>query len=436
MTMANPSIIIVGGGAFGTSTAYHLAHQGYTRVTVLDRFAAPSKDAAATDLNKIIRADYPNPLLSKLGQEAMSVWKDPKTFLSGLYRPTGWIMAAHEMTQGFLRQALQTAVEDGRKDVRLISINETKRRWPEFTGTFSGWTNLWSPGAGWVPSGQALLRMATAAQASGAQYITGNAGWVKKLLYDDKGACIGVIAADGTTYLADVVVICTGANTAALIDAKDEIVARSHCVGVIKLTIEEVQKYQNLPIVDDFEQGILFPPDDNGLLKLCSCRFITNYYNSSVPGASLGHSHEDFPGDGVPRQIEEEMRDFVRDMLPELADREWASTRMCWDGDTKDVNFRVCPMPNAKNLFVATAGSGHGFKFMPIIGKYVVAMLEGNLDPEYAELWKWRFGATPPKTGVEPHPWPQRDLGELDGWKGRNKRAIAPSAAASILPKL
>lgn len=171
--------------------------------------------------------------------------------------------------------------------------------------------------------------------------------------------------------------------------------------------------------------GILFPPDENGLLKLCSCRFITNYYNSHVPGASLGHSHEDHAEDGVPRQIESEMREFVRDMLPELADREWTSTRMCWDGDTKDVNFRVCPSPTNGNLFIATAGSGHGFKFMPVIGKYVVDLIEGKLSEEYKDLWKWRFGQVPPKTGKEPHPWPQRDLGELDGWKGRNKRTTS-----------
>jgi sarcosine oxidase/L-pipecolate oxidase len=54
-----------------------------------------------------------------------------------------------------------------------------------------------------------------------------------------------------------VVIICTGANTATLIDSKDEIIARSHCVGVIQLTPEEVIKYKNLPIVDDFEQGEL-----------------------------------------------------------------------------------------------------------------------------------------------------------------------------------
>ncbi|OJJ62980.1 hypothetical protein ASPSYDRAFT_55693 [Aspergillus sydowii CBS 593.65] len=415
--MSQPSILIIGGGAFGTSTAYHLSH-------LLDRFPAPSKEAAATDLNKIVRYDYPNPLYTKLGLEAMGVWKDPKSLFRGLFRGTGWIMAAHDMTREFLKAAYEGAQKADKKGVRWLTVQETKRTWPEFTGTFEGWVSLWSPEAGWVPSGQALLRFAQAAQANGVKYVSGDAGYVKQLLFNAQGECIGALSANGQTHLADIVIVCTGANTAALVEAKDEIIARSHCVGVIQLTLEEAEKYKGLPIVDDFEQGILFPPDENGLLKLCSCRFITNYYNSHITGASLGHSHADYPEDGVPRQIEEEMRSFVRDMIPELADREWVSTRMCWDGDTKDVNFRICPYPGTKNLFIGTGGSGHGFKFMPIIGKYIADMLEGKLDRQYAELWKWRFGATPVKTGKEPHPWPQRDLGELDGWRGRNARIV------------
>lgn len=153
---SNPSILIIGGGAFGTSSAYHLAHRGYTKVTILDRFAAPSKDAAATDLNKIIRFDYPNPLYSKLGLEAMKIWEAPGNLFSGLFRRTGWIMAAHEMTGGFLQSAYETSKQAGREGVKFIDIPETKKMFPEFTGKFPGWTNLWSPQAGWVRTTIAL----------------------------------------------------------------------------------------------------------------------------------------------------------------------------------------------------------------------------------------------------------------------------------------
>lgn len=157
LKMSQPSILIIGGGAFGTSTAYHLSHRGYTNVAVLDRFPAPSKEAAATDLNKIVRYDYPNPLYTKLGLEAMGVWKDPKSLFRGLFRGTGWIMAAHDMTREFLKAAYEGAQKADKKGVRWLTVQETKRTWPEFTGTFEGWVNLWSPEAGWVGIIQASI---------------------------------------------------------------------------------------------------------------------------------------------------------------------------------------------------------------------------------------------------------------------------------------
>lgn len=106
-----------------------------------------------------------------------------------------------------------------------------------------------------VPSGQALLRMANAARANGVKYIFGDAGYVKKLVYDSNGTCKGVVAADGTVYEADIVLVASGANTASLIDAKQEVVAQCSVICVMKLEPHEISKYENIPIVDDFEQG-------------------------------------------------------------------------------------------------------------------------------------------------------------------------------------
>lgn len=46
--------------------------------------------------------------------------------------------------------------------------------------------------------------------------------------------------------------------------------------------------------------------------------------------------------------------------------------------------------PRHKNLFIATGGSGHGFKFFPVIGDKICDALQGKLDPQLAELWRWR----------------------------------------------
>lgn len=53
------SIVIVGGGAFGLSTALDLVKKGYTNVSVYEKDDhIPPRWSAANDLNKIVRAEY------------------------------------------------------------------------------------------------------------------------------------------------------------------------------------------------------------------------------------------------------------------------------------------------------------------------------------------------------------------------------------------
>ena len=47
------SILIVGLGTWGSSTALHLARRGYQNVTVLDTYNFPSAISAGNDINKI-----------------------------------------------------------------------------------------------------------------------------------------------------------------------------------------------------------------------------------------------------------------------------------------------------------------------------------------------------------------------------------------------
>jgi hypothetical protein len=56
---------------------------------------------------------------------------------------------------------------------------------------------------------------------------------------------------------------------------------------------------------------------------------------------------------------------------------------------TPNQDFIISPHPHCKNLFIATGGSFHAWKFLPIIGKYVVKMLDGLLDEVAARRWAW-----------------------------------------------
>jgi sarcosine oxidase/L-pipecolate oxidase len=67
MLSKTSQIIIVGGGAWGLSTAMHLNEAGYLDITVFDRAEQiPSPYSAAWDYNKIVRAEYEDPFYSKL----------------------------------------------------------------------------------------------------------------------------------------------------------------------------------------------------------------------------------------------------------------------------------------------------------------------------------------------------------------------------------
>lgn len=51
---ATSSILIIGCGTWGSSTALHLARRGYKHVTVLDSHELPSAISAGNDINKIV----------------------------------------------------------------------------------------------------------------------------------------------------------------------------------------------------------------------------------------------------------------------------------------------------------------------------------------------------------------------------------------------
>jgi sarcosine oxidase/L-pipecolate oxidase len=47
------AVLVVGGGCFGISTAYHLLKRGFKDVTVVDRSdVLPAPDAASTDISE------------------------------------------------------------------------------------------------------------------------------------------------------------------------------------------------------------------------------------------------------------------------------------------------------------------------------------------------------------------------------------------------
>ena len=90
----------------------------------------------------------------------------------------------------------------------------------------------------------------------------------------------------------------------------------------------------------------------------------------------------------LPLTAARRIRDFVQEFLPELEQCK-VKTRLCWYTDSFDNQFVIDFVPGEKGLMVATAGSGHGFKFLPNLGEHVVDRIEDRPN-ELLRLWKWR----------------------------------------------
>ncbi|KAF2703698.1 fructosyl amino acid oxidase [Pleomassaria siparia CBS 279.74] len=420
MASSNPkTVLVVGGGTFGTSTAYHLSlkPQTYSHITVLDRFPVPSKEAAGNDINKVIRNDYADPLYARLTTEAMALWADPQGLYKGLYHRSGWLLGAAESSKEFVDQSAVTARKLGLVVAEPVTADEIHKRWPVFTGEMDGWSTVWNPSAGWANARGALTQLALAAQRSGVQYIDGPQGHVVQLLYNESGRCVGAKAADGSAYFADIVVLAAGAAAAALLDFKGQLVAKGHTVGHMHCSPAELEKYGNMPIIAHLEGGLLFPPQEDGILKFGAMAFVTNFEGKDL---SLPRYRSDNKEDGVPKPIETQMRNWLRECMPELADRDWFETRLCWDADTPDLHFLIDKHPSYPGLHLAVGGSAHGFKMMPVIGKYVVDSLEDVLEAEAKDKWRWRPGAK--LQHANPHPSPLLELSEIPGFQRSSRK--------------
>lgn len=82
MVSHDSPIAIVGGGAWGLSTALHLSNDGYTDITVYERAEKiPSTLSAAYDLNKIVRPEYEDAFYTKLALVSITKPCSPRCYL-------------------------------------------------------------------------------------------------------------------------------------------------------------------------------------------------------------------------------------------------------------------------------------------------------------------------------------------------------------------
>jgi sarcosine oxidase/L-pipecolate oxidase len=417
--MEEPSILIVGAGIFGTSTAYHLslAYKNPTLITVFDRTAFPPSHAASTDVNKIVRADYSQRFYMDLAYEAMEAWDnwpDLEDEQGRFFHRTGWIELEAEGSD-LAERIRQTFRDRGRDPTSDVVVDEKLReRWggvlkhTDFEGLKSAY---WNGEAGWADAAAAVEKMMNEAVKRGVNYVCGD---VETLALDERGVR-GVKTVDGKVYGADKILLCTGAWTSQLLSTTEDeldieektrvehqVTAAGVCVAHYKLNDEQVTELQDMPIIIYSDRGEVLPPplragstpSGKGILKYTKAKSFTNTVSTaSGHQISVPPAHDQAV---VPEQLKQEtMKDMIQKSMPQYANGQPDYWRLCWDAITPSQDQLITKHPHLKlsNLYLAVGGSFHSWKFLPIIGKYVVNVLDGiSNGAEKDARWRWKTG--------------------------------------------
>lgn len=259
---------------------------------------------------------------------------------------------------------------------------------------------------GVISADKACLLALAKAKAAGAKFVLGPKGVFSSLVTkDDKVTAIKT--ADDAVHDAEIVIIACGGWTPSLLPAMD---------GLCETTAGSVLLYkipEDSPLRERFsatnfpawmfkqregvDGGLYgFPVDHDGVLKIGYRGIKYTNPTTQSDGKDRSVPRTRWTDDAitqVPAKAKQVITKFVAEYLPELAKEDigiWRS-RLCWYTDSFDNHYVVDWVPDIKGVMVATGGSGHAFKYLPNIGRWVADVMEGTgLERELVQAWKWR----------------------------------------------
>ncbi|KAI5838640.1 fructosyl amino acid oxidasesarcosine oxidase [Morchella snyderi] len=378
-TMAPSSIIIIGSGVFGLSTAHELSQRATfstTTITLLDAHHFPTPYGSSIDSSRIIRSDYSDPLYAALAAEAQTHWRTSDLGAGGVYTESGLVLLGAADTP-YVARSLQNveSLLGSDKIERLADAAAVRRACRTGGSGGTGACGYLNRVSGWADAEAGMRRFRARVEASGRVAVA--VGEVVGLL--GEGAVEGVVLRDGTELRAELTVVAAGAWSPGLVDLRGRAVPTGQAVGYLQLTPEEQHRYEHMPVILNVTTGLFVLPPRGRVMKVA--RHALGYTSACGPG---------IPGRGVPKDGEEALLAAAAEMVPGLAGRAFARTRLCWYTDTPTGDFLVCHHPERRGLFVCTGGSGHAYKFLPVLGREVVDVLEGVEGARFAEKWAWR----------------------------------------------
>ncbi|CAH0057892.1 unnamed protein product [Clonostachys solani] len=419
-------IIIIGAGVLGLSTALALLRRpkyATSTITLIDAAPElPNSSSASADTSRILRADYALKPYTRLVSQAQKLWKDVGDDGWGgqdRYHDASLVFTSQPGTQGhidgYVEESLRNVKELTKSSeygfsasqIRDLPNKEAIRRETKFPGV-SGEFGYVNDNCGWVKADACVNFVYERIQQEGGKRtrIRPNSR-VGRLLYDrDATRCCGVELFDGCQLSASLVILAAGAWTPSLVDLSGQAMATGQVLAYLPINEQEQRALKSSPIYFNVSRGMFMIPPHNRELKLGRHGFgyqnpteVTFYApDGKETRAMVSTPVTDMP---IPGEAEAACREFLAELFPQWKNRKFSKTRLCWYCDTPSGDFLIDYHPHVKGLFLATGDSGHGFKVFPVIGDKIVDAIEGHLDTELKDLWRWKPHAHVPFDGTD-----------------------------------
>ncbi|KAJ7818206.1 FAD dependent oxidoreductase, partial [Mycena olivaceomarginata] len=370
--------------------ALALLKRGWTDVTVIDRATTlPAPDGASNDLNRIVRTSYSDPFYSQLC-DAIRAWKTRDEWHDAYHESGVLVLGPPDSSADYRHKAYLHDLEMGLRVVPLDTQAALCEAFPPqvHLGSFWNHTGYLNRDSGWANAGQGVSILMNQVTALNGKIVAGKN--VVELIREGQDLkTTGVRCSDGTVFEGlDLVVIATGSWTGSAfpdVPTGKIFQATGQCVAMVQLTPEEADAYRESPVVLDFEKGYyIFPPNEQNIVKMA---VHTTGYTQSLGAQKIStpRTITSDPETGllIPKVNVKELRDGLRAVYPTLAEKPFVATRMCWYNDSFDGDWVIGYHPKSeKSLMFATAGSGHAYKFLPVIGRLVADAIEDKLSPD------------------------------------------------------
>ena len=373
--------IVVGAGIFGVTAALELRARGHA-VTLLDPGPIPAPLAASTDISKVVRMEYgPDRAYTALMEEARAGWlrwneRWAADGIGALYHDSGVLMVTRDAMAagGFEHDSYRMLLARGHRPERMDTVTIT-RRYPAWsTGRFVD--GFYHGKGGYAESGKVVAALARQARADGVAVCEGSR---MTALIEEAGRVRGVRTDHEQALFADAVVLATGAWAGTLHPPlSGAIRASGHPVFHLLPADPALFRAERFPTftADVARTGYYgFPVNAQGVVKVAS--------------HALGRPIDPDAPRHLAAGAETRLRRFLRDTFPALADAPVVYTRLCLYADTQDEDFWIARDPERAGLTVAGGGSGHGFKFAPVLGGLIADAATGVHNPALGRF-RWR----------------------------------------------